>query len=250
MRSACFIIWSPRRKLPATGRKILWIDGRPYWTGVQMDETAFPILLLDLLRREAAPGLGKLERWWPMVRNAASFILRNGPVTQQDRWEEDAGYSPFTLAAEISALLAAAEIAELTGHSDAVSTLRDAADAWNDNIERWVYATGGDLAQQVGVEGYYVRIAPPDSDGAASPTQGFVPIKNRPPGETQTQAFHIVSPDALASGALRTARAGRSSHSEYDSGHRCSAAGATAARPMLVPLQRRRLRRTQRWIGI
>jgi glucoamylase len=170
----------------------LWIDGRPYWGGVQMDETAFPILLLDLLRRNAAPGLGKLERWWPMVRNAASFILRNGPVTQQDRWEEDAGYSPFTLAAEISALLAAADIADLTGHSDAVSTLRDAADVWNDNIERWVYATGGDLAQQVGVEGYYVRIAPPDSDCAASPTQGFVPIKNRPPAENKESAAHIV----------------------------------------------------------
>jgi hypothetical protein len=70
-----------------------------------MDETAFPILLLDLLRREAPDALGKLERWWPMVRNAASFIVRNGPVTMQDRWEEDAGYSPFTLAAEISALL-------------------------------------------------------------------------------------------------------------------------------------------------
>src|SRR5258706_11242902 len=141
----------------------LWLDGRPYWSGIQMDETAFPILLLDLLRREAPQTLGKLDRWWPMVRKAVGFILRNGPVTQQDRWEEDAGYSPFTLAAEISALLAAADIAELTGHSDAVSTLRDAADAWNDNIERWIYATGGDLAQQIGVEGYYVRIAPPDT---------------------------------------------------------------------------------------
>jgi glucoamylase len=176
----------------------LWLDGRPYWSGVQMDETAFPILLLDLLRREAAPGLDKLERWWPMVRNAASFILRNGPVTQQDRWEEEAGYSPFTLAAEISALLAAADVAELTGHADAASILRDTADAWNNNIERWVYATGGDLAQQIGVEGYYVRIAPPDSDGAASPTQGFVPIKNRPPGASPEQALHIISPDALA----------------------------------------------------
>ena len=176
----------------------LWIDGRPYWGGVQMDETALPILLLDLLRRESAPGMGKLERWWPMVRNAASFILRNGPVTQQDRWEEDAGYSPFTLAAEISALLAAADIAELTGHADAAATLRDTADAWNNNIERWVYATGGDLARQIGVEGYYVRIAPPDSDGAASPTQGFVPIKNRPPGESMEQASHLVSPDSLA----------------------------------------------------
>jgi len=176
----------------------LWLDGRPYWSGVQMDETAFPILLIDLMRREAPESLGKLDRWWPMVRNAASFIIRNGPVTQQDRWEEDAGYSPFTLAAEISALLAGADIADLTGHSQQAQIMRDTADAWNANIERWVYASGSDLAQQLGVEGYYVRIAPPDTDGAASPTQGFVPIKNRPPGQDGERAYHIISPDALA----------------------------------------------------
>ena len=176
----------------------LWLDGRPYWGGVQMDETAFPVLLIDLLRREASEALGKIDRWWPMVRKAISFIIRNGPVTQQDRWEEDAGYSPFTLAAEISALLAGAEIADLTGHPDQAQTMRDTADAWNDNIERWVYANGGDLAQQLGVSGYYVRIAPPDTDGAASPTQGFVPIKNRPPGQDGELAYHIISPDALA----------------------------------------------------
>lgn len=176
----------------------LWLDGRAYWSGIQMDETAFPILLLDLLRREAPESLGKLERWWPMVRKAVSFILRNGPVTQQDRWEEDAGYSPFTLAAEISALLAAAEIADLLARRDQAQTMRDAADAWNDNIERWVYATGGDLAAQLGVDGYYVRISPPDTDGAASPTQGFVPIKNKPPGQDGERAYHIISPDALA----------------------------------------------------
>ena len=176
----------------------LWLDGRPYWSGIQMDETAFPILLLDLIRREAPGALGKLDRWWPMVRNAVSFLLRNGPVTQQDRWEEDSGYSPFTLAAEISALLAGADIADLTGHSEQAETMRDTADAWNDNIERWVYAAGGDLAKQLGIDGYYVRIAPPDTDGAASPTQGFVPIKNKPPGQDGERAYHIISPDALA----------------------------------------------------
>jgi glucoamylase len=176
----------------------LWLDGRPYWSGIQMDETAFPILLIDLLRREAPDALGKLERWWPMVQNAVSFIICNGPVTQQDRWEEDAGFSPFTLAAEISALLAGAEIADLTGHGDQAQTMRDVADAWNDNIERWTYANGGDLAQQLGISGYYVRIAPPDTDGAASPTQGFVPIKNKPPGQDGERAYHIISPDALA----------------------------------------------------
>jgi glucoamylase len=177
----------------------LWLDGRPYWGGIQMDETSFPILLLDLLRREAPESLGRLERWWPMARKAASFIVRNGPVTQQDRWEEDAGYSPFTLAAEISALLAAADLGDLTGHPEQAQTMRDTADAWNDNIERWVYATGTDLAQQLGIQGYYVRIAPPATDGsAASPTHGFVPIKNRPPGQDGERAYHVISPDALA----------------------------------------------------
>jgi glucoamylase len=176
----------------------LWMDGRPYWNGVQMDETALPILLVDLLRREAPTEFTNLNRWWPLVRRAASFILRNGPVTQQDRWEEDAGYSPFTLAAEIAALLAAADIAELLGESAMARYLRETGDNWNDNVERWVYATDSDLARQVGVEGYYVRIAPPDSDGSASPLEGFVPIKNRPPGQSTEAAAHLISPDSLA----------------------------------------------------
>jgi len=175
----------------------LWLDGRPYWGGIQMDETAFPILLLDLLRREAGDLLGDLRRWWPLVRNAASFIVRNGPVTQQDRWEEDGGYSPFTLSVEIAALLAAADVADLLGEKVSAEYLRDTADTWNDNIERWTYKIDGDLARQVGVEGYYVRIAP-DSDGAASPLQGFVPIKNRPPDQSSVRASAVISPDSLA----------------------------------------------------
>jgi len=176
----------------------LWLDGRPYWGGVQMDETAFPILLLDLLRREASEELAALHRWWPMVQRAAGFIVRNGPVTQQDRWEEDGGYSPFTLAVEIAGLLAAADIADAVSEPDTAAYLRDTADSWNDNIERWVYAIDGDLARQLGVEGYYVRIAPPEVDGAASPVQGFVPIKNRPPDQSLADATQVISPDSLA----------------------------------------------------
>ena len=176
----------------------MWLDGRPYWAGLQMDETAFPILLADLLRRKAPKELGPIARWWPMVRRATSFLVRNGPVTQQDRWEEDGGYSPFTLAVEIAALLAAADIAEEAGKPVAAKCLRDTADAWNDNIERWVYATDTMLAKQLGIEGYYVRIAPPSEDGASSPLHGFVPIKNRPPDSSQEEAEHVISPDALA----------------------------------------------------
>lgn len=176
----------------------LWLDGRPYWSGLQMDETALPILLVDLLRRKAGEELGHLGRWWPMVWRAAGFLVRNGPVTQQDRWEEDAGYSPFTLAAEISALLAAADMADQVGQGAMGQYLRQTADSWNDNVERWVYALDSDLAHQIGVEGYYVRIAPAEGEGASSPLQGFVPIKNRPPGQSQQPATHLVSPDSLA----------------------------------------------------
>ena len=176
----------------------MWLDGRSYWGGLQMDEAAFPILLVDLLRRHAPGALGDLKRWWPMVKKAIGFVARNGPVTQQDRWEEDAGYSPFTLAVEIAALLAAAELGDTAGESTIANYLRELADTWNENIERWIYSTDGGLAQQIGVQGYYVRIAPPENDCAASPTQGFVPIKNRPPGQNLEQASHVVSPDALA----------------------------------------------------
>jgi glucoamylase len=176
----------------------MWLDGRPYWNGLQMDEAAFPILLVDLLRREASGALGDLKRWWPMVRKAARFIACNGPVTQQDRWEEDGGYSPFTLAVEVAGLLAAADIADAVKERGIASYLRDLSDTWNENIERWTYSTDGDLARQIGVDGYYVRIAPPEGDCAASPTEGFVPIKNRPPGQDQQRTSHIISPDALS----------------------------------------------------
>ncbi len=173
----------------------MWMDGTPYWNGVQMDETAFPILYADALRRlDALDGLDP----WPMVQRAAGFLARNGPVTAQDRWEEDGGYSPFTLAVEIAALLAAADFADAAGHAHSARYLRETADTWNDNIEAWTYVSDTDLAHELGVRGYYVRIAPPEVSDAASPARGFVPIKNRPIEQSTAPSAHIVSPDALA----------------------------------------------------
>jgi glucoamylase len=176
----------------------MWMDGFPYWGGIQMDETAFPILLVDLARCKGALDNDALVRFWPMVRKAAGFLLTNGPVTPQDRWEEDPGYSPFTLAVEIAALLAVADLAELQNDPPTAKLLRETADLWNAQIEAWTYVTGTELAKQVGVEGYYVRIAPPEETESSSPAGGFVPIKNRPPGESDAPTANIVSPDALA----------------------------------------------------
>lgn len=175
-----------------------WLDGMPFWNGVQMDECAFPILLVDLARREGAIPQSELRALWPMVKLAAQYIVANGPVTGQDRWEEDAGYSPFTLAVEIAALLVAADLAEEFAAPGQAPYLRETADIWNSLIEHWIYAAGTPLAKQLGVDGYYVRIASPDTADAASPVNGFVPIKNRPPGSGDTRASLMVSPDALA----------------------------------------------------
>lgn len=175
-----------------------WIDGGAYWNGVQMDECAFPILLVDLAWREGVLPKAELQELWPMVQRAAGFIVRNGPVTGQDRWEEDGGYSPFTLAVEIAALLAAADFADKVAAAEQAAFLRATADIWNSLIERWIYATDTELSKELGVDGYYVRIAPLETADAASPLDGFVPIKNRPPQDSRQPASLIVSPDALA----------------------------------------------------
>ncbi len=173
----------------------LWLDGTPYWNGVQMDETAFPVLFAEMLRRE-----GKLEDLdpYPMIRRAASFLVRHGPVTGQDRWEENGGYSVFALAAQVAALVVAATFADAAGEPSLALLLRETADAWNASIERWTYVTGTPLAREVGVDGYYVRIAPADVAEEYPASGGYIPIKNRPPGEDAARYDEIVSPDALA----------------------------------------------------
>ena len=82
-----------------------WISGEPYWRGVQLDEVSFPIMLA--WRLHEAGGLDGFDPW-PMVRNAAGYVIEHGPATMQERWEENGGYSPSTLASNIAGLVCAA----------------------------------------------------------------------------------------------------------------------------------------------
>ena len=176
----------------------MWLDGSPYWSGIQMDETALPVLLVDLARREKALTADEVARFWPMARRAATYLVCNGPVSIQDRWEEDPGYSPFTVAAEIAALLAAAELADLHREPSVASYLRETADVWNASLERWMYVTDTDWCREYQVAGYYVRVAPADTTEGRSCLQKSVIVKNLPPGQENSLAYHLVSPDALA----------------------------------------------------
>jgi glucoamylase len=176
----------------------MWLDGTPYWNGIQMDETALPILLVDLARREKALAEGDVTKFWPMVKKAAGYLARNGPVSPQDRWEEDPGYTPFTVAAEIAALLAAADLAD-SNHEVSIATyLHEIADVWNTSIERWMYVSGTDWCRKFNVEGYYVRIVPMETGEGVSRFQKNVHVKNVLAAEDTRLASHLVSPDALA----------------------------------------------------
>src|SRR3569833_1389192 len=106
-----------------------------------------------------------------MVRRAISYVVRNGPMTDQDRWEENAGASPFTISLLLVAMVS---LADFFG-DDEKTYLLSLADCWNERIESWTYTTAGKFCGQ-GVAGYFVRLGPlRDLDG----NQGTITNRNR-----------------------------------------------------------------------
>ena len=174
-----------------------WLDGRPYWGGIQIDETGFPILLHDMLLRAGAIPPAERDRYAGMIRAAAGYIVRNGPATQQDRWEEDGGYSAFTIAVEIAALLAAADAMAAAGEASIARYLTETADRWNEQIDDWAYARDTDISRKLGIDGYYMRIGYSSGD-ASLISRGLIPIRNRSDRNETIAAGLLISPDALA----------------------------------------------------
>ena len=149
-----------------------WLGGKTYWQGQQLDETAFPVLLASALaERDALDGIEIV----PMVRRALGFIARNGPATEQDRWEENAGINAFTLAVCVSALVCGAKFLDDPARSFAL----ELADDWNACIEDWTCVRGTALAREHGIDAYYVRTAPPPGSTGSRELDHVVPIKNR-----------------------------------------------------------------------
>ncbi|MGA7802851.1 MAG: glycoside hydrolase family 15 protein [Gammaproteobacteria bacterium] len=150
-----------------------WLGGKPFWHGIQLDEAAFPVLLAATLADgDALDGI-EVDS---MVQRALSFILRNGPASDQDRWEEDAGINTFTLAVCIAALVAGAPFLPPPARDLALAV----ADFWNSRAEEWTTVTDTPLARRLGVTRYYVREGfLPDGDGKKDAMHRALPIKNR-----------------------------------------------------------------------
>lgn len=149
-----------------------WLGGSPFWQGIQLDETAFPVILASALQAHDALGDIPIR---DMVRRALRFIAREGPTTGQDRWEENTGVNTFTLAITIAALVEGSTFLDDEARDFALLL----ADNWNARIDEWTYVQDTALAQQLGIGGYYIRTAPEDAlvhDGAQSE---HILIKNR-----------------------------------------------------------------------
>ena len=125
-----------------------YLDGKPFWGSLQLDEVAFPLILAYQLGRDDK------KTWENHVKKAADFIVKNGPKTPQERWEEEGGYSPSTIAAEIAGLVCAAEIARKNGDETSANLYLKTADEWQANVEKWTVTTNGKLSKSP----YYVRI--------------------------------------------------------------------------------------------
>ncbi len=168
-----------------------WIDGQTYWRGIQLDEVALPIILAWRMHKANA-----LECFDPyeMVIRAASFLLKMGPATQQDRWEEASGFSPSTLATKIAALICAAQFARIRGDEETARYLEEHCDFLESHVERWTCTTMGSLVP--GITRHYIRITPVDLNNPtqnADPNEGILALANQPPwGKQQYPARDIV----------------------------------------------------------
>lgn len=158
-----------------------WVNGEAYWQGIQLDEVAFPVLLAWRLR--AMNALRNFDPY-PMVLRAAAFMIRQGPATPQERWEEASGYSPSTLASNIAALTCAAEMTRARGDTTTANFIQEYADFLECHVEAWTVTTQGTLVSDI--PRHYIRIHPvamKDFQPDENPNRGRLRIANKAPWE-------------------------------------------------------------------
>jgi glucoamylase len=126
------------------------VDGTPHWTNLQLDEVALPIVLAWQLGRTDA------SLYSDHIKKAADFLVNypGAPFTPQERWENQSGYSPGTIAAEIAGLVCAADIARHNGDTASAQQYEQTADAWAQQVQGWTATTNGPYDPKP----YYLRL--------------------------------------------------------------------------------------------
>ncbi len=146
------------------------VNGQLEWVAVQLDQTAMPIMLAWKLWQHQVLSETELKNWYHrMLKPAANFLVNGGNVavdwnkatvsplrTQQERWEEQEGYSPSSAAATIAGLVVAADIAKLAGDTVSVDQYLKAADKFSASLEPTMFTTTGGHNHN---GQYYLRIS-------------------------------------------------------------------------------------------
>ena len=123
------------------------VNGTPKWTTEQLDQVSLPIVLAWWLGRTSATD-------WAHVQRAADYVVREGPSSDNERWENQSGWSPNTIATEIAGLICAADIARKNGAPAKAAQYEALADEWQRQVESWTATTNGPYSPKP----YYVRV--------------------------------------------------------------------------------------------
>src|SRR3954452_13816511 len=115
----------------------------------QLDECAYPLVMA------LAVGLTGPSYYEDHIKPAANFVASHGPSFGPERWEEQGGFSPSTISAEIAGLLAAAKIARVNGDDGSARVWRATADEFQRNLKRWTLTTNGPLLD----DPYFIRLS-------------------------------------------------------------------------------------------
>ena len=142
------------------------VAGTPVWGELQLDEVALPIALAHLTGTDG-------PRTWRGVRKAAQFLVgfrdeetgRRAPYSPQERWENQAGYSPNSIATQVVGLVCAADIARRHGAGALARRWLDVADRWQRHVKDWTVTTNGPLSE----DPYFLRLTKNGKPDTASP---------------------------------------------------------------------------------
>ncbi len=145
---ALTFVFDKQQRPDGSVRQNTFVDGTPHWDGTQQDEVAFPIVLAWQLHRDDA------QTYAQHVKPAADWLVRTGPQTDMDRWENQSGWSPGTIASEIAGLICAADLARRNGDDASAATYEQTADAWQKDVESWTATTNGPYSDKP----YYLRL--------------------------------------------------------------------------------------------
>jgi hypothetical protein len=123
----------------------------------QLDECAYPLVMA------LAVGLTGRDYYTAHIKPAANFVATHGPSFGPERWEEQDGFSPSTISAEIAGLIAAAKIADVNGDRDSAAVWRGVADEFQRNLKTWTLTTNGPASP----DPYFIRLSKTGDPNAA-----------------------------------------------------------------------------------